>query len=226
MNHGAAARDRAFGFYYPGDLDRLEHLGAELINIDTLNDTHLPEIDGLFIGGGFPERYGAELQQNSSLRWQIRQAIDAGLPAYAECAGLMYLSQSLRWQGQSFEMVGVIPARTIMHERPQGRGYVELVENNQHPWPHPPASGTVMHAHEFHYSMLEGLPADWHHAYQITRGHGISGSEDGLVYKNLLASYTHLRHTRKTPWIDRFLSFVGNCKTSPLTTRPANGASA
>jgi len=86
------ARDKAFGFYYPDDLAALEAAGAELVPFDTLNDPALPEVDGLFIGGGFPEMFMAELQANAALREHIASAIEAGLPVYAECGGLMYLA--------------------------------------------------------------------------------------------------------------------------------------
>ena len=216
-------QDRAFGFYYPGDLEAMQEAGAELIRIDALHDTRLPEIDGLFIGGGFPERHAEALQQNSSLRNEIRLAIESGLPAYAECGGIMYLSQSLSWQEQTFEMAGVIPAKTIVHERPQGRGYVKLTENDRHPWPFPPSRESVMHAHEFHYSALENFSEALPYAYRMTRGYGISGVDDGLVYKNLLGSYTHLRNTAQTPWVRRFLSFVQNCKAPHLDKKMVSG---
>ena len=216
-------QDRAFGFYYPGDLEAMRESGAELVRIDALRDTRLPNIDGLFIGGGFPERHAEELERNSELRSAVGQAIEAGLPTYAECGGIMYLSQAICWRERTYEMAGVIPARSVMHERPQGRGYVKLLENDRHPWPFPQSSDTVMHAHEFHYSALEGLEETWPYAYRMTRGYGISGVDDGLIYKNLLASYTHLRNTAQTPWVRRFLRFVQTCKTPHLENRLASG---
>ncbi|MBK9161188.1 MAG: cobyrinate a,c-diamide synthase [Nitrosomonadales bacterium] len=133
----AVARDRSFGFYYADDLDALEAAGAELVPFDTLNDTHLPQVDGLYIGGGFPEACAVELEANASLRNEIRQAIAGGMPAYAECGGLMYLSRSLTHEGRTFEMVGAIPGEVTMHARPIGRGYVHLKEDAEHPWPRP-----------------------------------------------------------------------------------------
>jgi len=105
--------------------------GAEIVPINTLADSALPRIDGLFIGGGFPERYAAELQANTILRDSIKAAIENGLPAYAECGGLMYLSRSLNWQGKTFDMVGAIPGNARMHEKSRGRGYVKLEENKR-----------------------------------------------------------------------------------------------
>ncbi|MBK5105281.1 MAG: cobyrinate a,c-diamide synthase, partial [Burkholderiales bacterium] len=118
------ARDRAFGFYYPDDLEALELAGAELLFFDTLRDAHLPRVDGLIIGGGFPEMFMRELEANTAMRSEILAAIHAGMPAYAECGGLMYLARSLCWRGDTRRMVGAIAGDVVMHERPVGRGYV------------------------------------------------------------------------------------------------------
>ena len=207
------ARDRAFGFYYPGDLEAFEQAGASLVPIDTLHDRELPALDGLFIGGGFPERHAAALAANRGLRAAIRGAIEAGLPTYAECGGLMYLSRGISWNGERHEMVGVLPAECIMHARPRGRGYVQLAEiGGGHPWPGAPTQSTLLHAHEFHYSSLEGLPEDSCFAYELRRGSGISEQRDGLVRGNLLAAYSHQRNTLGNPWVQRFLGFVSRAQ--------------
>ena len=212
------ARDRAFGFYYPGDLEAFRQAGAQLVSIDTTRDQTLPPIDGLFIGGGFPERHAASLAANERLRESIRYAIEAGLPTYAECGGLMYLSQNLTWNGECHDMVGVLDAQTLMYAKPQGRGYVKLSENpDQHPWALQGQSGKCLYAHEFHYSALQGLPDDGRFAYQVLRGKGIQQQQDGFVYKNLLASYTHLRNTAANPWVKRFLNYVKSNRVLPIT---------
>ena len=133
----AIARDRSFGFYYADDLDALEAAGAELVPFDALRDAQLPEVDGLYIGGGFPETCATELEANVSLRTQIKQAIENGMPAYAECGGLMYLSRCITYEGRTYEMVGAIPGDVQMHAKPIGRGYVHLKEDEAHPWPRP-----------------------------------------------------------------------------------------
>lgn len=202
------ARDRAFGFYYAGDLQALEGQGAELLPFDTLRDPELPDVDGLLFGGGFPETAMEGLEANRSLREQIRCFIEAGGPAYAECGGLMYLSRSLNWNGKSCRMVGVIPADTVMHDRPQGRGYVRLRENGNSPWPMLAQQPEEIAAHEFHYSALENLAPGLKFAYEVVRGWGIDGQHDGIVYKNLLASYTHLRDSGDNRWTTRFLQHV------------------
>jgi cobyrinic acid a,c-diamide synthase len=207
------ARDRAFGFYYADDLDALEAAGAELVPFDALRDANLPEVDALYIGGGFPETCAAELEANSAMRTQIKQAIDNGMPAYAECGGLMYLSRGIEYQGRTYRMVGAIPGDVKMHEKPIGRGYVHLKEDKEHPWPRPNAPAKQIKAHEFHYSSLENLPHDSRFAYHVTRGHGINGQQDGLVLNNLLASYTHLRTIGSCYWADRFVAFIQSIKT-------------
>ncbi|MCG6969902.1 MAG: cobyrinate a,c-diamide synthase, partial [Gammaproteobacteria bacterium] len=100
------AMDAAFGFYYPDDLEAFAHAGAELVPIDTLRDSTLPAIDGLFIGGGFPETHMPQLSGNRNLRHAIANAIERGLPVYAECGGLMYLTRSIAWGDKKYDMVG------------------------------------------------------------------------------------------------------------------------
>jgi cobyrinic acid a,c-diamide synthase len=200
-------RDAAFGFYYPDDLEALEQSGAELVTINTLEDRDLPEIEGLFIGGGFPETHMEALQANTALRHRIRDAISNGLPAYAECGGLMYLSRSLSWKGMRCEMVGVIPGDIVMHERPQGRGYVRLCETSRLPWPEA-GPQVEFAAHEFHYSSLENITGPLTYALDVRRGTGIDGKHDGIVINNLVASYSHLRDTRQHRWAHRFVDFV------------------
>ncbi len=198
------AHDQAFGFYYSEDLDSLRAANVELVDIDTLHAQTLPEVDGLIIGGGFPEMFMTELEANVPLRSQIRSAIETGLPTYAECGGLMYLSKSLSWQGQTRQMVGVVPGDTVMHERPVGRGYARLQPTGNDRW----QESAPIPAHEFHYSSLENLPADSIYAYQVARGHGIDGQHDGYQQYNLLAGYVHRRGTGTLGWIAPFLNQV------------------
>lgn len=203
----AVARDAAFGFYYADDLDALQRAGATLVYFDTMRDRDLPRCDGLFIGGGFPETQAAALSANASLRRQIRKSIEGGLPAYAECGGLMYLSRSISYQGTRHEMVGVIPADAVMGDRPQGRGLVRVVETADAPWPAAKPGGMIQ-AHEFHYARLENIAPDLRYAYRVRRGFGVDGDRDEIVIGNLLASFTHLRDASGHRWAERFLSFV------------------
>lgn len=208
----AIARDAAFGFYYQDDLEAFERAGAELVPFDTLRDKHLPECDGLFIGGGFPETQLEALAANHSLLAEIREVLKDGKPAYAECGGLMYLSRRISWNGQSADMVGAVAADTLVGERPQGRGYMRLRESGDSPWPQQSqnvdAKTTDIPAHEFHYARLKNLAEDSRFAFGVVRGTGIDGHRDGLVVNNLQAGFAHHRNTAADPWVERFVAFV------------------
>ena len=196
-------RDRAFNFYYPENLEALIDEGAELLFINSFKD-RLPEIDGLYVGGGFPEFFLNELEGNGDLRKDIVRAVEKGLPVYAECAGLMYLCRSISWQEKSYEMVGIIPSRVRLSKRPEGHGYVIAEVTANHPF-FPP--GMTVRGHEFHHSSLLDSKA-LSLSYQIKKGQGIEGKRDGVVYKNLFASYVHL-HALGTPeWAKNFVSLV------------------
>ena len=207
-------QDKAFGFYYPDDLLAIKDACAEIVPINTLRDAVLPNLDGLFIGGGFPEMFMAELEANKSMRASICDAIQSGLPTYAECGGLMYLARTLRWKERSFEMVGALPVDVVMHERPVGRGYVELEPTQNAPWNAGPDAAASVRGHEFHYSSLENVPSDLVYAYKVKRGHGIDGANDGICYRNAVASYAHLRSSAGSEWASQFVAFVKKMKTS------------
>jgi cobyrinic acid a,c-diamide synthase len=205
------ARDRAFGFYYPEDLESLQRAGAELVFFDAINTAHLPPVDALFIGGGFPEVLAAPLAANRSLRGEIRAAVEAGLPTYAECGGLMYLARSIRWGDRSYPMAAALPVDVEMQSRPVGRGYVHLAPTAAHLWR---GEAPLLRAHEFHHSRLVNVDPSLRYAYEVRRGHGIDGKRDGIVYRNTLASYAHLRSLAGDDWPARFLDFARACRAS------------
>jgi cobyrinic acid a,c-diamide synthase len=205
----AYARDQAFGFYYADDLEAFAALGAELVPFDSLQDERLPAADALFIGGGFPERNAQQLEHNSALRQDIKQALENGMPAYAECGGLMYLCNAIVEKGQRREMVGLIDADCMMSDKPQGRGYTCFKDSAQQLWPS--IATEVINAHEFHYSYLSGLGQDYAMSFDVTRGQGINGKQDGLRLHNTLACYVHQRHTEQNQWVSRFLDFAASC---------------
>ncbi len=210
-------KDEAFAFYYPGDLQAFEEAGAELLVIDSLRDSALPDMDGLFIGGGFPERHAEQLSHNTALHGAIFNALENGMPAYVECGGLMYLSSAIiTLDDKRLPMVGVIPAESKMHKKPIGRGYISLQQTAHHPWRINGDSEQPIKAHEFHYSSLEGDLGNSQWAYDIKRGFGTNGVNDGIVYKNLLANYAHLRHTAASPWVHHFLNFVASQRQPQL----------
>lgn len=203
-------RDAAFGFYYPDDLEAFQACGSTIVPINAMEDQCLPELDGLFIGGGFPEMHMETLAANSQLREAVLASLMAGMPCYAECGGLMYLCKSLTWQGKSCDMVGLIPGHAVMHERPQGRGYVRFEDTDNHPWSKP---GELITAHEFHYASIEGLPDDAVFTRKMERGAGIAKGMDGIRVANTVAGFSHLRNTCCRPWVEDFLGFVQHCKS-------------
>lgn len=202
------ARDTAFGFYYPDDLEAMEAMGAELVFFDAITDQRLPNVDGLFIGGGFPETSMAALEANTEMLGEIRAAIANGMPAYAECGGLMYLCDTLNWQGETRNMVGAIHGNAVMCKRPQGRGHTRIKSLRDCPWP----TAEPFKAHEFHYAKIDNLGPDTRFAFEVLRGDGIQDARDGVVVNNLLAGFCHQRNTNANPWVARFLTHVAKIK--------------
>ncbi len=201
--------DQVFNFYYPENLEALRRLGADLVLINSLQD-RLPQVDGLYIGGGFPEFFLEKLERNEGLRQDISKAIEEGLPVYAECAGLMYLCKNILWQGRSYEMVGIIPSEVKLSAKPQGHGYVIVEVIRQTPFF---PTGLTLRGHEFHHSRIS-FTGDFNFVYEIQRGYGVDGKRDGFCYKNLLASYMHL-HALGTPeWAEGFVSLASKRKES------------
>jgi len=204
------ARDAAFCFYYPDNLDLLEAAGAELVFFSPLADEHLPEgMDGLYLGGGYPELHAARLAANSGLRQQIRSAAATGLPIYAECGGFMYLSEAIDQQ----PMVGVFPARARMLPRRRALGYREVTlsaDSLLGP------AGTMARGHEFHYSEME-LPEAISRCYRMTRRQGEVVGEEGYRTGNVLGSYVHL-HFGSNPQLPK--NFVEFCRNHSRGGRP------
>lgn len=200
--------DRAFHFYYPENLEALEREGAELVFIDAMSDQNLPIIDGLYIGGGFPELYLDALQSNTNLRAHIASSIEDGLPVYAECAGLMYLCEEIIFDSVSYKGVGSIPCAVEFFSKPQAHGYVEGEVKYENPF-YP--VGTHIRGHEFHHSRITTVKG-LHCALELTRGHGIDSKMDGIVYRNVFASYTHVHASGTQGWAKSFVS-VASRKT-------------
>ncbi|MBK5963724.1 cobyrinic acid a,c-diamide synthase [Thiocystis minor] len=205
------ARDAAFGFYYPDDLRALAAGGAELVSFSPVADAEPPDVDALFLGGGFPECRMAELEANRSMRQGIAEFIADGGPVYAECGGLMYLCEGMSWNGERRAMVGALKAEVEMRPRPQGRGYVRLRETADFPWPRLTPRPADIAAHEFHHSAVVRPDPSWIYGYDILRGAGVDGAHDGIVQGNLLACYSHLRDVGGNGWTGRFLAHVRRC---------------
>lgn len=193
--------DKAFSFYYPENLEALQKAGAGLVFINSFTDS-LPDIGGLYIGGGFPELYAAELEANTSLRQDIARAAKHGLPIYAECAGLMYLCRTIIKDNRRYRMSGVFAEDVEIIGRPQGHGYMEVEAREGNPFFRP---GAVIKGHEFHYSRLIGYAA-LNTTFNVRRGHGIDGRTDGMTHKNTLATYLHLHALSAPGWAGDFVN--------------------
>lgn len=208
-------RDKVFSFYYPENLEALSLAGAELVYIDSLRQESLPDVDGLYIGGGFPEVFGAELEKNAGLRSSIRKAAAMGMPIYAECGGLMYLARKLYYEGQSYEMCGVLPCDTKMSVQPKGHGYSAMntiAPNYLFP------VGTVVKGHEFHHSQICNYnPREIQNIYQVQRGYGLNGKIDGLIYQNTIASYNHVYAGAHPEWAVNFVAKASGQEAAKTT---------
>jgi cobyrinic acid a,c-diamide synthase len=203
------AYDPAFCFYYQDDLELLEGVGAELIRFSPMNDQVHPDVDLMYFGGGYPEIYAEKLERNCSMRQSVREFARQGGLIYAECGGLMYLTETLRdFEQRTYNMVGVIPAETVMNRNCMTLGYRSfevtrlclLGEN-----------GTKVRGHEFHYSEL--LPhGDVTYVGQLTDAQGQSCGCDGIICDNVVGLYTHL-HFKSQPTIARSLIHAARMKS-------------
>ncbi|MBC2714187.1 MAG: cobyrinate a,c-diamide synthase [Desulfobacteraceae bacterium] len=192
-------KDSAFQFYYPDNLEALSSAGADLVYISPLTDAGLPAIDALYIGGGFPETHAKELAANQKFRNDINDAAESGLPIYAECGGLIYLGKSLVLD-QVYPMTGVLPVEFGFSKKPQGHGYTIAVVDRENPFYE---IGTILKGHEFHYSkVLEWHGSDQDMVFFMEKGHGIINKRDGLCYKNVFATYTHIHALGMPQWAD------------------------
>lgn len=189
-------RDSALTFYYPENLETLERSGASLVAISPLTAIELPrDLDALYIGGGFPETHGADLSANRSFLYALKVAAQDGFPIYAECGGLMLLSQGIRWNAARYPMAGVFPFEVEVFSTPQGHGYAELLVDQPNPF-YP--RGLAIRGHEFHYSRIVAESSSVATACEVKRGTGCGRGRDGLIQGNVWASYTHL-HALGTP---------------------------
>ena len=128
------AKDNAFGFYYADDIEKLKSYGVQIKYFNTLKDKSLPKVDGVLIGGGFPENVADKLSKNISMKKSVKSFIDSNMPIYVECGGLMYLSKSIKYNSKTYKMVGAINGEVNMLKRPVGRGYVDILTSKNHPW--------------------------------------------------------------------------------------------
>jgi cobyrinic acid a,c-diamide synthase len=185
------AFDEAFNFYYRDNIELLEANGAEVVPFSPIHDSTLPSnLTGLFLGGGFPEAYAKQLEENQTMRHSIKKAVEDEMPVYAECGGLMYLVESAQdLEASSHRMIGVLNAKAVMTGKLESLNYsvADVIRKNILT-----DVGFTLHGHEFHYSKIEDVPSDSKFAYEMRVGKGISGQRDGWLQHKLLASYLHI----------------------------------
>lgn len=195
----AIARDAAFQFYYQDLFDALEQRGVELVFFSPLEDKELPSgCNGLYLGGGYPEEYAEQLSSNHTMLNSIREFCDSGRPVYAECGGLMYLSQGLRKEEKSWPFVGILPSWTRMCSRRKRLGYMEVTLQQSTLFG---ATGAQLRGHEFHYSELCDYPLvnpAWSAGYRVRTNRDGSLRDEGYCCGKILASYIHL-HLASAP---------------------------
>ena len=207
------AQDEAFSFYYPESLEILKTMGAEIVPFSPLNDTHLPNVDGLVFGGGFPEMFVSQLADNLSMRQSIADACKAGIPVYAECGGFMYLTQKMMdFDEKQYEMVGVIPASCSMQSKLQTVGYVEAMALTDNILC---SAGDLMRGHEFHFSLMvneiSAKPFPWAFEFKKVRTGAIYPG--GYVHGNILASYLHMHFAGNEQAAERFINKCNEFKS-------------
>ncbi len=184
----------AFTFYYPENLEAIVRTGASTVAIDPLKDSELPQVDALYIGGGFPETHAARLAANAAFRRSVAAAAGRGLPVWAECGGLMFLSRSIQWKDSRYPMTGFLPVDITLAEKPAGHGYEEVLVDRPNPFV---KKGSRLRGHEFHYSRVRDV-GQTETAFEVKRGTGLGNGRDGMVINRVLASYLHL-HSLASP---------------------------
>lgn len=196
--------DEAFQFYYPENLESLVRMGAKLEFINSIKDRKLPKVSGLYLGGGFPEVKAELLGENKELLKEVKEAILAGMPVYAECGGLMYLGEKIIWKNQQYPMCGVLPIIFTVEKFPQGHGYVIAKVKEKNPYFE---LGSVIKGHEFHYSRPLEIKEqkNLRFIFELERGMGFKNKMDGILFKNLLATYTHIHIFSVKCWAMNFL---------------------
>jgi cobyrinic acid a,c-diamide synthase len=210
-------RDAAFSFYYPDNIEALEDLGARVVEISALDDKTLPDVDALYLGGGFPETHAGLLAGNESFKTSLREAVERGLPVYAECGGALYAGRSLTYEGRTYPMTGILPLDFHFSGRPRGHGYSILETVGRNPFYE---TGTVIRGHEFHYSEPSDLSGSGiEPLFRVRKGHGMDGRVDGVSHRNLLALYTHVHAAGTRHWAESLVRLAAAFSGS----KPAKG---
>ncbi len=209
------ARDEAFSFYYQDSLDYMEECGAKIVFFSPLHDKSIPSVDGLYIGGGFPEMFLPQLSSNENMLGSLKDAARKGMPLFAECGGFMYLTERITdFKGHLWAGAGVIPAQVKMTDSLAALGYVQAVALkdsillNQ---------GATVKGHEFHYSQISGIN-EHDRAFSLKGGKGPEGRADGYARENVIGSYVHLHLRANAVVVDNFFKA---CKKYRRNSLPA-----
>jgi cobyrinic acid a,c-diamide synthase len=216
--HIALAKDEAFCFYYQDDIELFESLGARISYFSPLNDERIPDdVDGIFIGGGFPELYAEGLMKNTSMQNSISDAASQGTVIYGECGGMMYLLEELiDTEGRSFSMCGILEGTSRMENKRQGLGYVSVSALCDNPLC---KKGDTFRAHEFHWSRLSDVPKDTVFAYETRKSNGKRCGLDGIYSKdNIIASYTHVHFSSNPGLVNNLLLSMAKSSGNKLIT--------
>ncbi len=170
------------------------------MEISSFDDAPLPCVDALYIGGGFPETHLERLSANSRFRESVKSVVEAGMPVYAECGGLMFLCRGIHHQEKIYPMVGVFPFEIVLGPKPQGHGYTVMECVNPNPFFE---KGSIIRGHEFHYSRIAApIDANFPFAFKLLKGHGIQAGWDGVCYKNTFAGYSHIHAVGNEEWAE------------------------
>lgn len=191
-------RDKAFQFYYPENLESLEQEGANLIEFDSIRDKEIKPVDLLYIGGGFPEVFAEKISKNKSFRDSIKYFAEKGMPIYGECGAVIYLGNSVVFNGKKNAMCGIFPLDFELTKKPSGHGYTEIKVDKKNPFF---PKGLTLKGHEFHYS----LPINWNAekfntAFSVKKGFGFDSKKDGLFTQYVFVNYTHLHAAGAKDW--------------------------
>lgn len=191
-------RDSAFQFYYPDNIDALENLGARITYISPLNQETIPDVDAIYMGGGFPETHAPQLANNKAFRAELKHLSDKGLPIYAECGGLIFLGQSIQLNDQVYPMTGILPIQFGLSKKPQGHGYTAVEVVHENPFFD---KGETLKGHEFRYSSILHIDyQDKEMAFKMERGKGILKKKDGFFRNNTFGTYTHIHALGAPSW--------------------------
>jgi cobyrinic acid a,c-diamide synthase len=189
----------------------LRHNGAELLFINSMQMSSLPDVDALYLGGGFPESFFDVLSSNEGLLKEVHERVEAGMPVYAECGGLIYLCRNAAYGGQKYPLAGIIPFDIGFEHHPAGHGYLDLKSTTDSPWFR---KGIRIRAHEFHYAKPVTPSSACSYQFEVIRGNGITGRSDGVLYKNIFASFAHLHVVGNPEWAETFVALAAEFKAN------------